>query len=227
MAMIFSVIASVVALVWVVLTIRIVGGQPGYPNIGSRLVNTALSAGLVAIAVLLSSGNLQSSIANGYPGDSLYELSDPQISIVVLVSIAGGVLAVGMALALARQLSRSDSWLGSSIRLIANLVMISAIFWFGYALSPQIFYAYYRTIFADLPLHYVGRDLSDLTPFWEALTIIGNGHLNDHGAALIIWMMITVTIAIHIGRLAEAHLHGRTKLAFFLAAAAAIVAAIP
>ena len=116
---------------------------------------------------------------SGYEGDSFFTLTLAGRIGLLLLSLA---LAVG-SLILSRYLCRNRP-------ITLRLPIAVLVFWLFVWTSPQIYYAYYMTLFDGLPVQIVIKWPESPAQIWSLLTFSDRSNLSNHTKAILGWLLI-------------------------------------
>lgn len=116
-----------------------------------------------------------------YDGDSFHTLSLAGRAGLLLLSLT---LTMITALA-ARRIMRGRRL---PLRMLIAFAVLTAFIW----LSPQVYYAYYLTLFDGLPLQSVISSPPSPIEIAKILTFQDRPTLSAHGIALLGWLLITI-----------------------------------
>lgn len=81
--------------------------------------------------------------------------------------------------------------------LFGNLCLTLAVYFTAWLLTPQLYYLYYRLIFANLPQQWVIHSGADALIFWRALLLSPEGSIAATVAGLYFWLIFALTVSIH------------------------------
>jgi hypothetical protein len=120
---------------------------------------------------------------SGYEGDSFFTLSTGgRIGL-----LTGALLMAIGSLFLSRYLGRQRSF-------IFRFLTAVGTFWIFLWISPQFFYAYYMTLFADLPAQIVIKWPDNPKTILALLTFSDRSNLSNHTKAILGWLLILHSI---------------------------------
>lgn len=175
-----------------------------------------------ATAVAWHPGVLQGSLASR-AGDSLFTLPPGARAALVAIALVAGLVPLALSVAKTRALRRAFERRASLLPAALDLVASVSLGLVSLALAPQLFYAYYRRLFPDLPSQWVVEGM----PSSERLAALARpaaaGSLADHAAALFLW---TLALACLLGWLLDVRQRRRPLRAAQAATAVAAPAAL-
>ncbi len=159
---------------------------------------TPVLAAWCALGVLPAAPGLLPGVLEGYPGDSLFTLDPGARAGLVAITLGLALLGVWAAYLLARLMSgRTLRPALRTLGLAANLGVTLGAYTACYLLSPQLFYAYYRTIIPGLPEQWVLRGGAQLDRLASAISLQAGDSIAAHTAGGLFWLLAGFTISIH------------------------------
>ena len=130
--------------------------------------------------------------------DSLWTLDRSDQAIVAGVTACLFAFGAWVTFRVALALTRWGVHFFTRAFLLAGNVILAAgstyLFWL---LSPQLYYAYYRLIFAGLPDQWVFRSPSDTAYFVESLALLPQNNLAQTVLGLSFWLSVALTVSVH------------------------------
>jgi len=157
-----------------------------------------LGAWACITAIALAAAVIWPDIAAGYPQDSFWTLDTfGRISVAAISGI--GISLIFLALAMKSRLilrfrhgPTATAW--ALIDIAIGLLAYGVIF----SLSPQIFYSFYRMIFANLPQQWVIDGVLDQDRLKMIAVMAPGGSLADHLAGVTLWAILPFTAWLHM-----------------------------
>lgn len=153
----------------------------------------ARSVGWVALGVAVAAPGLWAQARAGWPGDSFHTLFVHERVIVAALATALALIYLRLVDRLARLVLKRVAARALAAPLAVTAAV--AIFIVGFALSPQVFYAYYRLVFEGLPAQWVINPGLTLERLRNALVFPSDGALADQAAALLFWTGVGLAVA--------------------------------
>lgn len=157
-----------------------------------------LSAWACILAIALAAAVIWPAIAAGYPQDSFWTLDTfGRIGVATISGI--GISLIFLALALKSRIilrfrrgPTATAW--ALIDIAIGLLACGVIF----SLSPQVFYSFYRMIFANLPQQWVIDGVLDQDRLKMIAVMAPGGSLADHLAGVTLWAILPFTAWLHM-----------------------------
>lgn len=149
-------------------------------------------------AIALAAAVIWPAIAAGYPQDSFWTLDTfGRIGVAAISGI--GISLIFLALAMKSRIilrfrrgPTATAW--ALIDIAIGLLAYGVIF----SLSPQIFYSFYRMIFANLPQQWVIDGVLDQDRLKMIAVMAPGGSLADHLAGVTLWAILPFTAWLHM-----------------------------
>ena len=148
-------------------------------------------------AVLLGVG-LAGLRPNSYRLDSFWTLEPFDRAIVG--GMTAGLMLIGgcVVFQAARALVPANgSCLARGAVLSGNLGLTLAAYFVTWLLTPQIYYLYYRLIFANLPQQWVVHSGADAAIFGRSLLLLPESSIAATATGLYFWLIVALTVSIH------------------------------
>ena len=151
------------------------------------------------LGTLLLGSSLAGFSCDGFREDSLWTLAPREQAVVA--GLAASLMLLGGWIAFRAARGMTAVRVGFRRRagsLIGNLVLTLGCYFAVWFLSPQLFYIYYRLIFADLPLQWVIGASAQVDRFALALTLQPGSSLAATATGLYFWLLVSLTIFVHV-----------------------------
>lgn len=150
-----------------------------------------------ALGVLIAAPGLRAAIEAGYPKDSLFTLAPAQQAIVVFIALALSWAACWSGERIAARFAPNGPApiTRRLVRFAGAAATALALYAAAYVVSPQLFYTYYRTIFAGLPAQWVIDPPRQLARLGEAALLPPADSIADHGAGVLFWTLWALVAA--------------------------------
>lgn len=189
-----SVLAASLTLIWLVFFWQLTLQRP---IIKPLLFTFAVIAGL--IAVFLSSPSLWQAVARGYPRDSFFTLDLIGRIGVVAISVFSILLFFMFMKVKTTFILKltGTTWATRILSLFVDSGIGLALFGFLYALSPQIYYTFYRITFPGLPQKIVIKTVFDSDQLIQIAYLSAEGTLSHHLSGVVFLTIIPVTAWLH------------------------------
>ncbi len=184
-------LAALLCLAWTALVYWFIYLRPWTWALTLSLIPLAL------IAIALGAPGVWVTAANGYVGDSFWTLGAGGRFGVLTISGVGLALIFTLLAAKTRVIVRQYHIPGP-ILLLVDLALGVLLFGIVYAVSPQVFYSFYRLIFADLPNQWVIDTIFDTDQLRKIARLPEGGSLSDHLAGLSLWAILPFTLWQHL-----------------------------
>ncbi len=133
-------------------------------------------------AVVLNSPGIWFGLGRGYPGDSFFTLSGFGQAGVLLISAAGLAAIYALSAAKSRRLLRDQPT--RAVLVLLDCIVSVVLFGLIYALSPQIFYAFYQQVIPGLPDQTVLRLPLAIDQMRAAFALDPRGSMASHLAGI-------------------------------------------
>lgn len=187
-----TLLSSALALLWFAVFWLLTRDRP--QGVGLMI----LSAWACILAIALAAAVIWPAIAAGYPQDSFWTLDTfGRIGVATISGI--GISLIFLALALKSRIilrfrrgPTATAW--ALIDIAIGLLAYGVIF----SLSPQIFYSFYRMIFANLPQQWVIDGVLDQDRLKMIAVMAPGGSLADHLAGVTLWAILPFTAWLHM-----------------------------
>ena len=148
-----------------------------------------------ALIVLAWHSSLWTRFAQGYSGDTLYNLSLAGRVGLVLLTVLLVVLLISLSLRKSRwlqQLPRTRP--GAAFALLAaDLLLTLVLFVLAVMLVPQVYYTYYLLLFDFLTQQWVIKP-SRLVRLWQSLSMDSNAGSSLHAIGFTGWWLLVLTV---------------------------------
>ena len=155
----------------------------------ARRQDLALLPWALVIAVAWHPGLMWGLVASR-AGDSFFTLSRAAGGGLVLIALVASLALFALSAMKTRALRRAFSRRATLAPAAADLFATALLAIAALALAPQLFYAYYRLVFPDLPDRWVLHGLPSAARLRALVRPVASGSLADHAAALVLWTLV-------------------------------------
>lgn len=144
------------------------------------------------LAIVLSTAwhpPIWQAVLAGYKGDSFYTLSVSGATGLFLLSALLFAALLACNHFKTRWLQTVTARIPVPAAIMLDSLLTLGFFWIAITLVPQLYYAYYRLIFHNLPTQWVIKHLA-ATDLWSIGSFLGSPSLAAHFSALVLWALL-------------------------------------
>ena len=150
------------------------------------------------VAVVLSQPDLWTDARHGYPNDSFWTLTAAgRLGVIAIAS--SGLIATFLFIAAKTNLVKQLP-ISRFIIVPCDLIFGAVVYILVDTVSPQVFYAFYQTIFPDLPRQIVVTGLPDWEDFRRLISFDEDPSMAGHLRAVGFWAICPFTLWLHYQR---------------------------